>query len=177
MIGKMLAALAVSLITLVVYLYIYLGISKPVDISVSERGPFFLVYKNHSGAYHQIGAAITAVEKWASDNNMRCELTFGEYLDDPAAVDQDRLRSRGGCLFDMKPAANLPADFILEERPRKKYVIGKFEGAPSAGPFKVYPKVQEYIQTQRLKQSGAVIESYLVRGQKVTTEFLFPLAE
>jgi hypothetical protein len=177
MIGKLLGLLALAASGLFIYLYFYLGMSKPVVIEVGERGPFTMVYKNHFGAYHQINTTIQAVENWAKDNNLRCELTFGEYLDDPSAVEQDRLRSRGGCLFAAKPPVPLPEDFTLEERPVKKYVIGKFDGAPSAGPFKVYPKVREYIEVQRLKQSGAVIETYFIRGEKVTTEFLFPLAQ
>jgi hypothetical protein len=177
MIGKLLGLLALATSALFIYLYFYLGMTKPVVIDVGERGPFVMVYKEHLGAYHQINATIEAVENWAKDHDLRCELTFGEYLDDPSAVEQDRLRSRGGCIFALRPPVPLPAEFTLEERPAKKYVIGKFEGAPSAGPFKVYPKVREYIELQRLKQSGAVIETYLIRGEKVTTEFLFPLAQ
>jgi AraC family transcriptional regulator len=174
-IGKFLGALALTAIGLFIYLYFYLGMTKPVKIETGERGPFIMVYKNHMGAYHYIGPVIAAVEKWAADNNLRCELTFGEYIDDPASVDQDRLRSRGGCIFSVKPPVPLPEGFVAEDRPKQRFVIGTFEGSPSVGPFKVYPKVQDYIQTRRLKQSGAVIETYLIRGEKVTTEFLFPL--
>ncbi len=177
MIGKLLAALGVSVLSLVAYLYFYLGVFLPVQVVTGERGPFTLVYMNHTGAYHQIGPVIQEVEKWASENKLRCELTFGEYLDDPAAVDQDRLRSRGGCAFSEKPKLQtaLPEGFHTEDRAKKNYAIGTFDGGPSVGPFKVYPKVREYIQTQRLKQAGPVIETYFIRGEKVTTEFLFPL--
>lgn len=175
MLGKFLATVALAVIGLGVYLYFYLGFFLPVQVSTGERGPYFMVFKEHKGAYHQIGGAIRAVEDWAKEKNLRCELTFGEYMDDPAAVDQDRLRSRAGCLFPAKPSAEIPAEFGVFDLVKKSYAIGSFEGAPSIGPFKVYPKVQEFIQTQRLKQTGAVIETYQIRGEKVTTEFLFPL--
>ncbi len=55
MIGKFLLALFVGTLGLFAYLYVYLGISKPVTITVAERGPFLMVYKEHHGAYHQIG--------------------------------------------------------------------------------------------------------------------------
>ena len=176
MLGKFLASLVIGVIGLFIYLYFYLGFFLPVQITTDLRGPSIMVYKNHMGAYHQIGPVIAQIESWAKDNNLRCDLTFGEYLDDPAALDQDRLRSRGGCIFTTKPPVPLPEGFFLEERGQANFVIGRFEGAPSIGPFKVYPKVSEYVQAQRLKQAGAVIETYLVHGEKVTTEFLFPLA-
>lgn len=175
MLGKMLLSLVIVLSALGVYLYIHLGLSSPVTVEIGSRGPFFLVYKNHTGAYHEIIKSISEVESWAKDNNLRCELTFGEYLDDPAAVDQDRLRSRGGCILDNPPAAPLPEELSSEARPKHQYVIGHFAGSPSVGPFKVYPKVRDFIETQRLKQKGAVMETYLIRGEKVTTEYLFPL--
>lgn len=175
MIGKMLATLALVVIGLGTYLYFYLGFFLPVEIMVGERGPFHLVYKNHTGAYHQIGSVVQEVEAWAKQNSIRCELTFGEYIDDPAAQDQDRLRSRGGCALTLKPQADMPEGLNYEERPSRRYVIGVFEGSPSIGPFKVYPKIQDFIQEQRLKSTGPVIETYLIRGEKVTTEFLFPL--
>lgn len=175
MLGKMLLSLLIVLSSLAIYLYIHLGVSNPVTVETGTRGPFVMIYKNHTGAYHEIGPVIAAVENWAKENDLRCDLTFGEYIDDPAAVDQDRLRSRGGCLFEQRPPIPLPEEFSVEDRPEHRYVIGHFAGSPSVGPFKVYPKVREFIDSQRLKQKGAVIETYLIRGKKVTTEYLFPL--
>jgi len=175
MLGKVLALAATSLIALLIYLYFYLGFFLPVTIVIEDRGPLHMIYKAHSGAYHHIGPVIEAVEKWSHEQRLRCTLTFGEYLDDPAAIDQDRLRSRGGCLYNTLPNVQLPEDFAAEVRPKKSYVVAQFNGSPSIGPFKVYPKVEEFLQTRRLKQNGPVIETYFVHGEKVTTEFLFPI--
>ena len=161
----------------IVYLYFYLGFTKDVQIEVAARGPLLLLSSPHTGAYHQIGPAITKVEAWAKDNNVHCPKSFAEFLDDPDAMDQDRLRSRGGCLLTSAPTNNTPADFHFEEREKKKYVVARFLGAPSIGPFKVYPRVREFIQERRLKRSGPVIETYTVDGPNVTTEFLFPIAD
>ncbi len=163
------------LIGLAIYLFFYLGVSKPVIITTEVRGPFYFLYKTHLGAYHGIGPIITEVEKWAHEQNLECPKTFGEFLDDPNSVDQDRLRSHAGCLLTKPLSIPIPPDFAFEERKKGSFAVGRFEGSPAIGPFKAYPKIREYIQTQRLKSNGAVVETYLIQGQKVTTEFLFPV--
>jgi effector-binding domain-containing protein len=155
-------------------LVIYLGFYKPVDISVERRGPLHLLFKSHNGAYHEIGPTIREIEDWAMNHHLACDKTFGEYLDDPEVMDQDRLRSRGGCILNSEPPI-LPANFQYEERPRLIYVVGRFSGSPAIGPMKVYPKIKRYIAEHHLKATGAVIETYKIDGQNVETEYLFPL--
>ncbi len=177
MIKYIFLSLFVGLIFMAVYLWNYLGMDRSVQISKGQRGPFLMLYKKHMGAYHHIMPTISAVEKWATDNGASCSVTFGEFLDDPAAVDQDRLRSRGGC-FLRAPLAqdkNLPEGFAFESREPRQFVIARFSGAPSVGPFKVYPEVEDYLETHRLKKDGAVIEVYHVNGSQVETEYLFPI--
>jgi DNA gyrase inhibitor GyrI len=157
------------------YLYVYLGVSKPVTIQQAQRGPLYLLYKDHMGPYHKIGSVIDAAEAWAHAHGVACPRTFGEFLDDPQAVDEDRLRSHAGCLLDSKPAGSTD-DFTFEERPAQRYVVGRFEGSPSIGPFKVYPKIRKYIETERLRTSGPNLEVYRVNGEAVETEYLFPHA-
>lgn len=162
-------------LSLATYLYFYLGVYKSAgDVRVETVGPLLLVYKAHTGAYHQIGPAIQEVEEWAMKQNILCPRTFGEYLDDPDAVDQDRLRSRGGCVLTAVPV-DVPAQFTFETRAPHRYAIADFNGSPSIGHFKVYPKVKEYLAKERLRSQDAVIEIYKVNGKNVTTEFLFPL--
>lgn len=172
---RFLIALFIALCGLAIYLFVHLGLSKPVTVTVEERGPFHFLYQTHLGAYHDIGPKITAVEEFAREQKIECPKTFGEFLDDPGAIEQDRLRSKVGCIVNDKPSVALPEGFSYELRPASQYAVGHFEGSPAIGPFKVYPKVKEYILTERLKASGAVIETYLIRGEKVTTEFLFPV--
>lgn len=172
---RFIVTLIIALIGLATYLFFYLGVNKPVTVELDERGPFHLLYKNHLGAYHEIGPVINAVEAWAAEQKIECPLTFGEYLDDPDAVDQDRLHSHAGCILTAKPSVAWPDGFTYEERPRQHYAIGHFGGSPAIGPWKAYPKIKEFIETRRLKSGGAVLETYLIRGDKVTTEFLFPV--
>jgi len=174
MIRTLLLALFTAALTLAIYLFFYLGFYKPVDIAVADRPELKLLFKPHMGAYHFIGPVIREVEAWSAQNHVACDKTFGEYIDDPASVDQDRLRSRGGCLVN-GPVMSAPADFQYETRPARKYVVAHFSGSPSIGPFKVYPKVRDYFEKQKLKSSQPVIEVYTVHDNSVDTEFLFPL--
>ncbi|MCB0385158.1 MAG: AraC family transcriptional regulator, partial [Bdellovibrionales bacterium] len=85
-----------------VYLYFYLGGYKEVAIQETQYAHLNLVYREHNGPYHQIGPVIEMVEKWAKRVGHKCDRTFGEYLDDPAKVEEGRLRSFGGCVVDQE---------------------------------------------------------------------------
>lgn len=174
MIRTALLAVFASVVFLAIYLYFYLGFYKPVEIERVHGTAMHFISKSHTGPYHEIGPSITAVESWAREHHVPCEKTFGEYLDDPQAVDQDRLRSRGGCLVN-GPVENLPTEFKYEDRPAREYVKAEFSGSPAIGPFKVYPLVKEYLVEKRLKSTSGVIEIYSLHGTQVDTEYLFPL--
>ena len=158
-----------------VYLYLHLGLSRPVEITRGPVGPLLLLYKQHRGAYHHIGPVIREVELWALNKNIPCSKTFGEYLDDPDAVDQDRLRSRGGCVLTVLPNGMAPEGFEVSRIPQKEYVIAHFRGSPAAGPLTVYPAVKKYFSENRLVYPPTVIEIYSVNGPDVLTEYLFLL--
>lgn len=163
------------------------GAFKPVEIEVQTKGPYAILFKDHIGAYDKIVSTIEEVETWAKQNNLPCTLTFGEYLDDPHAVEQERLRSRGGCItsdVDSKNLAThsplagpLPSDFNRTVIEPKKYVVATFAGSPRIGPLKVYPKVNEYIAAHKLKQVGGTIEVYDIQPDNaaMTTTYLFPI--
>jgi effector-binding domain-containing protein len=174
MIRTLVGLTLLGLLVLAGYLFFYLGFYAPVEVRIEERGPLILVGKDHTGAYHGVGQSISAVERWAIEQNVPCPQTFGLFFDDPAAVDQDRLRSRGGCILMAKAdGVEIPADFITDERPRARFVVGRFEGSPSISPFKVYPKIKEFVEEQRLKVPIEAMEIYTLNGADVITEVLF----
>lgn len=176
MIKKLILAAVLALIAFSIYLYNYLGAYKSVTFAVEEAGPMYLLSQTHTGAYHLIGAKISEVEKWAQDHGIPCRKTFGEYLDDPAGTDQDRLHSRGGCVLEQKPSVALPEGYEFEERAKRHYVVATYDGSPAIGPFTVYPKAKEYLETQRLKSDGPVMEIYTINGDSVVTRYHFPIA-
>jgi DNA gyrase inhibitor GyrI len=161
-------------IALAIYLTFHLGLLKSVEINQVSRGPLYLLYRDHRGAYFKISEVIAQVETLAKQNKLSCLQTFGEYFDNPSEVDEDRLRSRGGCISET-PYNQAPGDLQIATMPEGKYVVAKFDGSPAVGPWKVYPKVQEYVQNQRLKMKRESFEIYTLNNDSIATEYLFPM--
>jgi len=188
MIRHTLLAIALGFILFFLYLFQYTGAFKSVTINKDERGPYSVVFKEHTGPYHKIAGVITEVEKWAQQNGLKCRLSFGEYFDDPRIVEEGRLKSRGGCLIDplVKEEAekieslksNLPTDFKLDVIPKTKAVVALFTGAPSIGPLKVYPVAEEFIEENRLKRKGSIVEIYEVFDRNnMQTTYIWPVQD
>lgn len=163
-----------GLLFLSIYLYSYLGGYKPVEVILSQEQERNVIFKNHRGAYHTINETITTVETWAKAHGLKCTESFGEYLDDPEVTPEGQLHSRGGCVLEMgEIAADLPADFIKETFSPGEFVKASFAGSPAIGPWKVYPKLKEFIQKQMLKASPSSLELYKILGpDAMTTEYL-----
>lgn len=154
------------------------GIYKDVTISSGHQGPFVLVYKLHKGPYHKIIPVIEEVEKHFADLDTPCPLAFGRYLHDPNTVEHDRLESHGGCAFPTMTEALdklvKESGFTSEVLDKKEYVVATFEGSPSVGPFRVYPKVTQWLEKYGYKHKPPVIEIYQTTGEDaVTTRYLF----
>lgn len=156
----------------------HVGALKPVEITEQSRGELKLLYKLHTGPYHKTVSVIEEVEKWAMANNVDCRLTFGEYLEDPEKTEEARLKSYGGCIVEKFPE-NIPPEFKTTTRPARKYVVAVFEGSPGIGPIKVYPRVNDFMQSKNLKQTDPVIEIYEIHSRtetaSMTTTYLFPV--
>ncbi len=175
---------AALVIAFVVYTVISrIGALEPVVISQESAGPFHVLTKDHLGAYHKIGPVISEVEAWARANGEPCSQSFGEYFDDPEKNDEDRLKSRGGCLLSKSFegansdwASRLPKGMTLATIESRNVVKAVFNGAPSLGPVKVYPKVFEFMNLNDLKIAGAILEIYSFdsKSGKGSTAYLFP---
>jgi hypothetical protein len=163
------------IISLLVYLFFHLGAYKSVSLEVKEQGPFLFVYKEHIGPYHKIVPVIEEVEKWTKSQGEACSKSFGEFLDDPKSVEQERLRSHAGCLIS-KMISNLPPGYKIEELPKQLFLYGVFEGSPAIGPYKVYMKASEFMEKKGYLPNGSVIEIYeIFPDKKMTTEYYFKI--
>lgn len=167
-------SLLASILLLVAAILFYVGAFREVPISEAEKGPLQLLYKKHLGPYHKISTTLDEVEKFARDNGAACDTTFGRYYDDPRVVAEDRLRADGGCII----TGDLPQNtsgFETETLPARSYVVGEFLGAPSIGPLKVYPKIEDYVNEKGFKPDGPAIEIYkLLKNNGIQTTYLFP---
>lgn len=170
-------AVAGSVLALAISFAVRIGAFKEVTIETGERGPYKVVSRLHEGAYHRIAPVIEEVEKWARANGEKCQFSFGEYLDDPQAVDEDRLRSNGGCVVDKDWSTGLPEGYVTREIAKRHYLVANFEGAPGIGPLRVYPRAMEEIEKLGKKVEGPIIEMYEVLSDKaVRTTYLFPIS-
>lgn len=161
--------------TLLIYFFFSLGFYKPVEITNIENVKMLLLALPHEGAYHKILPTIQKVEAWAKEHDIPCEKTFGEYIDDPREVDEVRLRSFGGCVVAQVPT-NLQAPMQVREFSEPRVVLARFFGSPSIGPFKVYPKVEQWLQQNNWQTKGATLEIYIPNETQFMTEFYFPIA-
>lgn len=169
-----------SLIVFLTTVYYRVGGHKDVLVEVRTIEKMVLIGQPHVGPYHKINDAIVAVEKWAQDNRIPCSKTFGEYLDDPRVKDEDRLRSIGGCVIDVAIAdeISLPETLRKLEKPSQEMVYAEFQGAPSIGPMKVYPQVEDFMKSQQLKPNGPAIEVYEIHNDRAaTTRYYFPFTK
>jgi AraC family transcriptional regulator len=188
MVKHTLFAVTIGLIIFFLYLMQYTGAFKSVVVTTDQRGPYTLIYKDYMGPYHKIVSTIEDVEKWARTQGLKCRLSFGEYFDNPAVVEEGRLRARGGCLVDPKDETEekiflnlkgkLPKGIKSEVYSETKAAVALFTGAPGIGPLKVYPKVDEYIQEHGLKKKGSVLEIYeILEKNSMHTIYVWPLLE
>lgn len=177
MIKHTIFAVLIGLALFIAYLAFYVGAFQGVKISEGEAAPFLLLGKVHTGAYHKIVPVIEEVENWARTHGVDCTQSFGLYRDDPRATEQDRLHSLGGCWVSAPPTVEMPADFKIETWSQPYFVKAVFEGSPGIGPYKVYPKVEDYIAQKGYKALPGVLEVYVVHSQKqMTTTYYFPVA-
>ncbi len=156
------------------YVSFYIGLFRSVEVAQEERPGFHAVYKLHLGPYHKINPVIEEVESWAHGLGWRCQISFGEYLDDPNETNEHHLRSHGGCVVPgpVEPE-DLPEGFNYRYFPEGEFVVARFRGSPALGPMKVYPKAVRFIHQQNLEVAHEVIELYTNEGPEFETTYLF----
>jgi AraC family transcriptional regulator len=173
--GKVIFFIISSLLVFATTMFFRIGGHKSVSLKEESRAEIYLLYQDHKGAYHKINDVIVRVEGIAAKNNLICDVTFGEYLDDPTTMEERHLRSRGGCLLKIKPD-KIPEELNLDIKPAGSWLVGHFDGAPSVGPLKVYPKAFDWFTEKKLSPPAYILETYRVLGKnRMETEYLFPL--
>ena len=170
--------ITVMIISFVLYLMTYLGVWKDVELSTINQTALKTVYVEHIGPYHKISKQLAKVEAYMASLNRPCGRTYGQYFDDPQFVEEARLKSFVGCVIEGE-VPPLVEGLIVGEVPKGEYVQAVFTGSPGIGPLKVYPKVNDYMEKNNLKQNGALIEIYEIHSiqekNAMTTTYLFPV--
>lgn len=172
---QILLAILGAAIVYITYVMIHTGAFNPVQLDIIDGPEYHVVYKSHTGAYHEISRTIEEVEKWLASFKVGCRKSFGQFLDDPSVTEEDRLRSHVGCLVKERHEDSDLAIHYKVIKPQK-YLRALFSGSPAIGPMKVYPKAKEFMTVNELEADGPVMEIYTIHSaDKMTTEYLFPI--
>jgi hypothetical protein len=173
----MVSGLIVVLLGLASLLAYYLGAFLPVEFTEKQLPPFHIVYKAHIGPYHKIVPTLDEVAKMVASYGETCERSFGEFLDNPKEVEEDRLQAHVGCIVE-KEITDLPGGYSYGLINHRNYLVSTFYGSPAIGPLKVYPKAQKILAERPQDSAGPPIEIYRIidaGSNKMETTYLFPL--
>jgi AraC family transcriptional regulator len=167
-----------SLVVFGITIYFRLGGHKPVEIQIQKFAPLTVIGLRHTGAYHKINDVIVKAESSLVSAGFICNPAVGVYYDDPNLVEENRLRSFGGCAFLSPQTVPKIDGFEVLEFPETEVAKAEFTGAPSIGPLKVYPAVDDFLSENRLAKRSPVIELYYAEGQTAgRTVYLFPISK
>lgn len=172
---KLILAFFVFLISGALGLMWRLGVTKDVSVETVELPAQKVIFQNHIGAYHKMNDTLLKVESELARRGFTCKSTYGHYIDSPEYQDEDRLRSEGGCLVPSHSISLEGTELKNGDIPAGRYIKATFAGSPSISPFKVYPKVTEFADQNRLRKSDDFYEIYEVHGQQVTTIYLYKI--
>lgn len=159
----------------VIYASIHLGVFKEVTFEAYNAPELHVVFKEHVGPYNETVKTIEEVEAWVQRMGATCKKSFGQYLDDPAKMESERLRSNGGCIVEQE-VANLPSEFQQAVIPARKVLRGYFQGSPAIGPLKVYAKAEKWMKENRYQMPRESLEIYeILPSKEMNTEYHFPM--
>ena len=153
----------ISLLLLFILLVAFnLGVFKKVSISQGTRGPYSIIYIPHQGAYHLIKEKVHLVGKMLDEQKISKINPGALFYDDPRDVPIEKLRSEGGYFVEQE--VNLHHPFDQKTIPQRKVIVGTTKAHSFLAPFKIYPKVVEFMKRHQLQHAGPVLEKYLPKG-------------
>lgn len=171
---KLIIAIIVIIAAAVPLYLCYMGMfSEPVIVE-RETGPYTFAYEEFTGPYKDSGAVFDRVYNRLKNEGITTTLGLGIYLDDPAAVPQEKLRSRCGVVIDEKDKGKLPAIkkiFKVIELERKTRVVAEFPIKNGMsymfGPMKCYPALVKYMESRGYKAGSEPFEVYDEQVRKI----------
>ena len=151
----------------------YMGAFASVNISISEKGPYYFVYLEHQGPYYLVMNKIDQVEKYLVDDKIEFLQAAGIYFDDPAQIPESDLKSYGGFLISDSVSVKEPYKF--QKINKRSVIVASIEAHPMVAPFKVYPAFHEWLDNNsNLEITAPPMELYLPDGK---VEVHFPYQE
>lgn len=166
--------LALALIGLILFYTIWnVGLLKPVTIDRTSSPQGIAVFQKYTGPYHEVRPVFEKIESQLAEQNLKCDLSFGRYYDNPDEAEPERLRADLGCLLPQAPAQAL-AGLETEKWTGYDSLRGTFEGAPWLTAFKVYSALKkESFQRNIHVEFTPALEVYQKNQRGFKTEVYF----
>ncbi len=159
----------------------YFGILQEVTIQEQEIGPLKIVYETHLGDYSNVGEIQDKIYSSLREDGINTTKGFGIYYDNPKEVEKSLLRSETGVIIEEKDysrISELRVKYNVKDIPKAKNVIATFpyrnKYSIMFGVFKVYPKLNKYIEEKNYKPSPAM-EIYDKENQRIV--YLFEIVK
>lgn len=173
---KPVLTIVVVLLVCIIAVYGYYGGFSSVNITTSIQGGETVIYKDVTGDYSQT-PVITDEIYHALLNEYNIETTkgFGVFYDNPQNVEKSQLRSKVGCILDSEldslNLSKLSGKYQIMVLPKANYIVTELpmRGMLSVmiGIFKVYPKINNYIEENNIQEDGPITEIYDVLNKKI----------
>lgn len=159
----------------------YFGLLGNIKITEKNAGPFKVVSETYIGDYDNTREIQNRISQDLLKYNITIARTFGIYYDNPKQVDKNKLRSESGIIIDEKDynkIEKIKENYNIKEIPKTKSIVTTFpyrnKYSISLGLFKVYPKINQYIEDKNYKQTPAM-EIYDLENQQII--YLFEIVE
>lgn len=180
---KTILSLFAGLLTILVIggvsLWTYLGGFTTLSIEERQVPTLWMAYLDHTGAYYKIEQTFKKVEEVMKSQGASCDGYVAIYFDDPAQVEESKLRSQGGCLFmvgsnvtfnELK-IRNLPVSPAAYTE-----IPFKMGFSAAVGAIKAYPALKEYMKAKNFTPGDSAIEIYR-RSPEKKIEYYFPFKQ
>lgn len=148
--------------------YAYFGGLNKLEFKVGIVDEELVVYKEMIGSYGKSGDLMKLVgEELKEDFGINAYKGIGIYYDDPAKVEEDKLRSEIGSIIktdDKNKIEGLKKAFLVKTLPQQEYlwVDMPLKGFFSViiGDFKVYPRMEAYLDNNGYIADVPIVEIY-----------------
>jgi effector-binding domain-containing protein len=172
---KIISIIIGIILVIFVGIYGYFGGFSNLHFVIAETGGEILIYEELTGSFSKSSEAMDKIY-YSLLENEKIETTkgFGIYYDNPAEVEESKLRFDAGCIvenIDESTLAELKTKYKVKIFPKEKYLNTEFPYKGTASIFvaiaKVYPAMNEFVEENNYNETGFVMEIYDIPNEKI----------
>jgi len=151
----------------------YLGGFNKIIVTEQVMGPYTIAYTQFVGNYSLVGPSMDMVYETLSGAGILSATGVGIYYDDPAVVEQEKLRSDVGTVVVGADITKVPQsdEIKIKNIAGKKSIVAEFPIKNSvsymAGVIKVYPVLKKYMIEKGYSNEVPVMELYDMEAKKI----------